>query len=174
MLTKVCTKCKEEKALSAFYKQTKAKHGVMEQCKDCVKEARKLFYKNNKEKVLSRNRDYVLRNSQSVKKTKQKYATDNKDHLLTYKADWKKNNASHVNVYNAGRRATTIKATPNWADKDAMFRIYEEARTNAQHVDHIIPLTSKLVCGLHCEANLQILSIDDNLTKGNRWWPDMW
>jgi hypothetical protein len=42
------------------------------------------------------------------------------------------------------------------------------------HVDHIVPLTSDLVCGLHCEANLQIAVGKDNIAKNNRWWPDMW
>ena len=174
MLTKVCTKCKTEKALSCFYKKAKPSESVMEQCKDCVKEARKIFYRNNKEKVLLRNRDYVLRHTEQLKLVKKKYATENKDRLSLYKAQWKKDNAVHVNVYNAGRRAITRKATPIWADKDAMFFIYEEAKRNAQHVDHIVPLTNKLVCGLHCEANLQLLSVEDNLAKGNRYWPDMW
>lgn len=33
---------------------------------------------------------------------------------------------------------------------------------------------SKKVCGLHCEANLRALPAVDNISKGNRHWPDMW
>lgn len=45
-------------------------------------------------------------------------------------------------------------------------------------VDHIVPLIGKIngkivVCGLHCEANLQIMSIEDNKRKGHTLWPDM-
>jgi hypothetical protein len=69
--------------------------------------------------------------------------------------------------------------TPCWADKKAIRAIYAFAsnlqKTTGErvHVDHIVPLHSKIVCGLHCEANLQILAASENSTKGNRCWPDM-
>jgi hypothetical protein len=51
---------------------------------------------------------------------------------------------------------------------------YADAAGRGVDVDHLVPLRSPVVCGLHCEANLQLLSSVENIRKGNRYWPDMW
>jgi DNA-directed RNA polymerase subunit RPC12/RpoP len=88
---------------------------------------------------------------------------------------------AHVEAEKIVRRKRAIdKATPNWASLDKIREIYRQAQsmskstTEKYHVDHIVPLKSKLVSGLHTEHNLRILPALDNLRKHNRTWPDMW
>ena len=69
--------------------------------------------------------------------------------------------------------------TPKWADPKAIRAIYRFAsqlqKTTGEHihVDHIVPLHSRIVCGLHCEHNLGIALRGDNISKSNRTWPGM-
>lgn len=46
------------------------------------------------------------------------------------------------------------------------------AETGVQYeVDHILPLRGQLVCGLHIETNLRIISRAENNSKTNYYLP---
>lgn len=65
------------------------------------------------------------------------------------------------------RKLHTKLATPSWARLDIIKDMYDCAE--GAHVDHIIPLRGELVCGLHVENNLQYLTPEENLRKGNKF-----
>lgn len=71
----------------------------------------------------------------------------------------------------ANRRANKLSATPPWLTDEhwaAIEEVYEKRQAN-QHVDHIIPLKGDSVCGLHVPWNLQLISKEENLKKGNKF-----
>jgi hypothetical protein len=101
------------------------------------------------------------------------------EHVRAVKAAWTANNKAVWNAKTARRTAAKLQAIPRWADLEKIKEFYAAADFLGQvtgewyHVDHIVPLQSKLVCGLHTEQNLQVLPASDNLRKNNRRWPDM-
>lgn len=77
------------------------------------------------------------------------------------------------------RKHAERRQTPPWADKKLTAAIYAQARQFSKifgfqiDPDHIVPLRSELVSGLHWHGNLQILPREYNVAKGNKTWPGM-
>ena len=100
-----------------------------------------------------------------------------------YNLRWARENAARCRAKYKAYMAAKLRAIPSWSDEFDRFvieEIYDKAQmlirsTRAEwHVDHVVPLQSRLVCGLHTNTNLLILPGFSNLSKGNRHWPDMW
>lgn len=108
-----------------------------------------------------------------------KWNEKNRERVLEMQRRWGRNNPDVVRRKTARRNAAKLNATPRWADQEEIACIYNEAATLTRltgiehHVDHIVPLRSKLVCGLHVPDNLQILARQENLAKSNKQWPGM-
>jgi hypothetical protein len=64
-------------------------------------------------------------------------------------------------------RAHKLKATPKWADLEAIKQIYLNCPIG-YHVDHILPLRGKTLSGLHISYNLQYLPVLENIKKSNK------
>jgi len=178
MLTKICTTCGVEKSVDEYQKMKAGKYNVNSKCKCCISEQNKANYPANREAIAKRTKAYRLSNKETIAEQKKAYQLSNKEAIAEKKKAYRKANPHIINAIIAKRRATKRQATPAWADFEAIKEMYQLATIfnstgiNLQ-VDHIVPLQSDKVCGLHCEANLQLLSASDNIKKGNRNWPDM-
>lgn len=157
-----CAKCQTSKDVTTFSKNTRRKDLLCIYCKDCNNKYKKEWQKHNKNKIAQY--DKLWQQSNKDKKSK------------NYK-NWQINNRAKVNRYNSARRALEIQATPNWLTKiqeneiEAFYwlaKLQEELTDTKYHVDHIVPLKGKTVCGLHVPWNLQLLSVKDNLSKSNK------
>ncbi len=111
------------------------------------------------------------------KDTHKKYRSSMKG--KTTHAKYIQENQYKLNVFSAKRRVIKKQAIPLWANHKYIelwykFAKIEEKRTGKKvHVDHIVPLKSALVCGLHTEDNMQLLFAKANLVKKNCHWPNM-
>jgi hypothetical protein len=93
--------------------------------------------------------------------------------LLNQRLRYQKKNEhirAYSRTYSRTRSLLKTKACPPWVDKALLKDIYEKC-PQGWHVDHIDPLKSPLVCGLHVPWNLQYLPADENRRKGNQFAP---
>ena len=73
--------------------------------------------------------------------------------------------------------AAVLRSTPAWVDVAALKAIQYRARcltemTGVPHeVDHIVPLSHPMVCGLTVPWNLEAVTAARNQAKSNRWCP---
>lgn len=92
---------------------------------------------------------------------------------------WKKQNPGMCCQQDARRRAAESKATPSWNNDFIMAEAYDLAGLRTKltglpwSVDHIVPLRSPLVCGLHAHTNVRVITSRENSKKSNRSWPGM-
>lgn len=120
-------------------------------------------------------RQYREKNREACNERARVWNSDNPDRVNARHASYRREKPHRYAGYVAKRNAAKLRATPVWADLDAILQFYEDAsrmtrETGIKHeVDHIVPLQGKFVCGLHCEANLQVLTKRENISKHNKW-----
>jgi hypothetical protein len=156
---KVCKDCLIEKELIFFEKKGDYFRMV---CKRCVSVKKKMYYIKNKESICIKQKVHKENNKENIKIANKLYYQENKD--SAYKR-------------RGLRSRTTIDQTPAWLTRNQRKEIrsfYKKAQELSRNtgikysVDHIIPIISKYVCGLHIPINLRVIPLSDNLSKGNR------
>ncbi len=169
----MCTECKEVKSFSEFYSHKSYKDGYQKKCKICIKK----YYIDNRNKILARQIKYRIENKEKVTTQKAKYRKANKKKIAKYDAEYGVTNRDKINAKHSKYRATRLRATPDWLTSQQLEQITEmyicaqmfKLYTGQEyHVDHIVPLQGKNVCGLHVPWNLQVIPASENLSKGNK------
>lgn len=179
---KHCLDCDTSKDKSEFYTSARAKDGLQVRCKKCSSDRGKKYWAIHKERLLTRHRVWNGENVERRREQARRWAKKNRKKLVAAVLRYQKKHPAKVNAITAAYEASKIRALPAWANKFFIEEIYDlsQRRTKLKtggvdewHVDHIVPLRSPLVCGLHNEFNLQVIPGKENVSKGNRIWPDM-
>lgn len=167
---KTCSVCDEIKPFGEFTKRKASPDGLAYKCKSCSAEYKRAWGKNNPEafKIW-----YQENRERRADYWKAWYSNNSESRREKY-SEWARTNKGLINALIAKRSAAKKQATPGWADLAAIREIYMQAaflsaETGEKYeVDHVYPLQGKLVCGLHCEHNLQILTKEQNVRKRNK------
>lgn len=187
---KQCSKCKQMLPESAFSKCAKVKSGLSSACKACdVKrvqaykrsldaEARERlrdyqqsynreYWQKNRDELSAKNMEYKAQNRDAINEMLRDYYQNNKEKFYEQRAAYRKANRGKVNNWVIMRRKMLQQRTFP-AQKEAINEFYQQC-PKGYHVDHMVPLTHPLVCGLHVIANLQYLPARENSSKRNKF-----
>lgn len=146
------------------------------------------WYEKNSERHLKRCSEYYQHNKERIKAYSRQRYQEKKEQLRAQIKNWQaanpekttelKRKSKHKRLqeselrrklryfYRDMRRSHVKRATPKWADRQAIKDFYLN-RPNGMTIDHIVPLRGKNVCGLHVRSNLQYLTGVENSKKGN-------
>jgi hypothetical protein len=174
MAEKECTKCRQIRPISLFSRDSSKRDGLYSSCKDCTA-------KTLRSGQLEASRRWKARNREHIREYKRRTYVPSprppKDPTAQTRArsNWKKRNPESLRADRARRRALEINAMPSWAQRRAIAQVYRQARRATfetgvlHHVDHIVPLRHKQVCGLHVHENLRVVTARENYRKSNKW-----
>lgn len=186
-----CNNCSQIKPTIEFQPNVNAATGFMKECRECKRKKwheyndsnpnwnveRKKVYRANggKEKDLEY---YLINKDKITEKGRAWYYQNREKRLLQFKL-WAVNNPEKYYKRYKKRKNTLLQADYSWWDKQKFnAKLKELIKEKFEletmtglpyHIDHVIPLLGKNVCGLHVWNNLQVLSATENLSKGNKY-----
>lgn len=166
---KYCYKCKCSKSVDIFGKN-KAKHDCLStECRECKRKQDNEYSARNRDASRKRASEWYYKN-----RDKESFQALSKQRLK----DWRARNLDKHAAKENKRRALKLQAMPKWLSEEQIKEIATEYALSKwcsevmgikYHVDHIVPLKGKNVCGLHVPWNLRVIPARENIIKGNRY-----
>ena len=95
-----CIKCQEYKVFDDFSKHKRMAFGIQNKCKVCVKEYKKEYYEQNKERVKERNKEYYKQNTEKIKEIHKEYREQNKEKIRDTQKEYYGQNKEKRQRYN--------------------------------------------------------------------------
>jgi len=89
---KICSKCKELKDYSEFYKRKDSKDGYRNQCKKCILIERKQYQIEHKDSIAKQKRIYTKINKEKIAKKQQMYLRNNKERVYAQRKQYRLEN----------------------------------------------------------------------------------
>ena len=147
-----------------------------EKNRDKTRAAQQRYYEKNKELCDAKVKESQSKKPEYYKQKASAWQKDNKERFLEIKrASYACNSA--IEIARVRRRQGKIKhgkLPMNQAELAEVQGMYDFCKIfKGFEVDHVIPLNGKTVSGLHILGNLQVLPINENRSKSNKFSAEM-
>lgn len=152
-MERICSKCGEKHPVGFFNKDRTRPDGLYPQCKNCTRKNCRRVYRKNYDVHVKLKRQWKAENAEDHKRINR---------------EWRQNNPDKARAGTAAYRKRLARATPPWVDREEL-REFHQRRPEGHHVDHIIPLAGKVICGLNVPQNLQYLPAEVHMRKGTKF-----
>lgn len=183
---KTCSRCREEKPLTAFGKRPSRPSGIKSQCKACEaaaareyrvanperqREIKRRSYLKHREQVLEYSRRWTAEHPDHVRARNKKYRLENPELVALAMRRWQVANPERVREIEASRRARKLDAWVEDVDRQA---VYERDGGKCHicggvvsrddfNLDHLIPLSRG---GEHSYQNVALAHPRCNFSRG--------
>lgn len=174
-----CACCGETKDVDQFYRSTRRQGGLHCYCIPCESAKSADNYRKRKPRKDAQNKAWYAANKEKRRVSQSSWQQENKEKVAVIQRKYGIRHPDRIAAKSMRRYAGKKRATPLWANTFFIEEIYAlaELRTALTgcewEVDHIVPLRSPNVCGLHVEHNLRVIPKSLNAHKHNRYWPGM-
>ena len=143
-MEKVCNECKVGRDLQYFNHKKDSIDGYNNKCKFCMKNHKKQYYENNKEKIKEKAKKYRNDNIEKAKEAENKYVVNNKEIILLKKKEYYKNNKQKKKLYTENNKEYIKIKSKEYREKNKHRRTeYDKLRRKED------PLY-KLTCSIRC------------------------
>jgi hypothetical protein len=152
-------------------------------CVECMYMATIEYIAKNRETVRRNERECYAKRIEHFREKNRRYGKENLEKKRASVKSWSEKNRDKVRATAMRRYTKKLHATPPWlteSDNEWINAIYKIATKMQEQsgikmaVDHIVPLQSKIVCGLHVPWNLRVISFSENSGKHTKITDDVY
>ena len=119
-------------------------------------------------KILEWQKQYREENRELRRESQRRYVENNKEKVKVGAIKYYYKRKKAVNTYSSDELTEFA-----FSEARELCNLRKEATGFNWEVDHVVPLISKKVCGLHKWTNFAVIPASVNRSKQNTYWPDM-